>query len=80
MELQYFHPFNASFFYIPRWLYVPVQVEKILKINLAIIGLLDFQSVGVEASNVTSCFMDVNCNNITEIWLVICYTTSYCTK
>ncbi len=50
-----------------------------MKINLGIIWLLDFKSAGVEASKV-SCFMDGNCNIITEIVLVISYTTSYCKK
>ncbi len=52
-----------------------VRVEKIMKINLGIIWLLDFKSAGLK---VLSCFMDGNCNIITEILLVISNTTSYC--
>lgn len=51
--------------------------------KVGIFGLLDFKSVGVEASKVTevtSCFMDGKCNIITETLLVISYTTSYSKK
>ncbi len=44
-----------------------------MKINIGIIGLLDFKS-GVEASKVTkylAVFLDSNCNIIAEIILVI---------
>ncbi len=48
---------------------------KIMKINLGIIWFLDFKSAGLRQKEL-SCFMDGNCN-ITEILLVISYTTSY---
>ncbi len=54
-----------------------VWVVKIMNINLGIIWLLDIKSAG---RGIKSCFMDSNCNIITEILLVISYTTSYCKK
>ncbi len=57
-----------------------VRVVKIMKINVVIIWLLDFKSAGWGIkSNQLSCFMDSNCNIITEILLVVSYT-SYCKK
>ncbi len=45
-----------------------------------IIWLLDFKSAESRHQKQLSCFMDGNCNIITEILLVISYTTSYCKK
>ncbi len=57
-----------------------VRVVKIMKINVVIIWLLDFKSAGWGIkSNQLSCFMNSNCNIITEILLVVSYT-SYCIK
>ncbi len=53
---------------------------KIMKINLGIIWLLDFKSAGLRLQKWLSWFMEGNCNIITEILLVITYTTSYCKK
>ncbi len=36
-----------------------------MKIYEAIIDLLDFRSVGVDASNITSCFMDGHVSSFT---------------
>ncbi len=47
-----------------------VRVVKIMKINLGMIWLLYFKSAG-------SSMEYGNCNIITEILLVISYTTSY---
>ncbi len=52
--MQYFHPLNVSLFifHTPAG-FMSVQVMKIMKINLGIIGLLDCKSVEVKASKVT---------------------------
>ncbi len=48
-----------------------VRIVNIMNINLGIIWWLDFKSARSRHQKLLSCFMDGNCNIITEILLVI---------
>ncbi len=83
--MQYFYLLNVGFSIFQACLlhwghHMHVRVVKILKINLGNICLLDFKSKGLRHQKQLGCFMDGNFNIITEILLVISYTTIYCKK
>ncbi len=64
---------ERTLFHIPSladagWLHVPVRVMK-----LWIIGFQISRCWGTKSNQVMSCFMDGNCNIISEILLVISY-------